>query len=343
MGCFFSKATTKNQNPQNHQPSLPKSTQNHHEQTPPPEEESVKEVLSETPISKPNQVPIFIPETKTQIPLLQNPYEKFQNKNHQVPILIPETKTQLPLAHNPSQKFETNKSHQVPILIPETKTQIPLAQNPSQKFETKGSIEEVTEEVSQLSETTTVTESFSTATTATTATVTEKREDEATSKHCSRGESTATHHHKWNRSPSRKRPHVAADGNVAGGNERRVKSPARRSEPSPEKKMKSGSRLVRGRESGPVANRKINASSAGVRRDSGEGSGRRSRSPSCSRSVGGSSKVGISGGRKQAPVAVENGMEKKSENEEVEEKNDIVSQGESIENPHVSMECFIFL
>ncbi|CAJ2655002.1 unnamed protein product [Trifolium pratense] len=316
MGCFFSKATTKNQNPQNHQPhpkpSLPKSTQNHHEQTPPPEEEeSVKEVLSETPISKPNQVPIFIPETKTQIPLLQNPYEKFQN----------------------------NSRHQVPILIPETKTQLPSAHNPSQKFETK----EVTEVVSQLSETTTVTESFSTATTATTATVTEKREDEATSKQCSRGESTATHHHKWNRSPSRKRPHVAADGNVAGGNERRVKSPARRSEPSPEKKMKSGSRLVRGRESGPVANRKINASSAGVRRDSAEGSGRRSRSPSCSRSVGGSSKVGISGGRKQAPVAVENGMEKKSENEEVEEKSDIVSQGESIENPHVSMECFIFL
>ncbi|GAU41569.1 hypothetical protein TSUD_271780 [Trifolium subterraneum] len=340
MGCFFSRATTKNQNPQNHQPhqksSLPKSTSNHHQQTPPPppEEESVKEVLSETPISKPNQVPILIPEAKTQIPLLQNPYENFQNKIHQVPILIPETKTQIPLAHNPSQKFET-KSHQVPILIPETKTQLPLAQNPSQKIETKDSS---IDEVSQLSETTTVTESFSTATTATTATVTEKREDEATSKQCNRGESTTTtHHHKWNRSPSKKRSHVA------DGNERRVKSPARRSEPSPEKKMKSGSRLVRGRESGSVGNRKINAGSAGVRRDSGEGSGRRSRSPSCSRSVGGSSKVGISGGRKQAPVAVENGMEKKSESEEVEEKNDIVSQGESIENPHVSMECFIFL
>jgi hypothetical protein len=349
MGCFFSRATTKNQNPQKHQPhlrsSLPKSTPNHHEQTPPPppeEEESVKEVLSETPISKPNQVSILTPETKTQIPLLQNPYEKFQNNSHQVPSLIPETKTQIPLAHNPSQKFET-KSHQVPILIPETKTQIPLAQNTSQKFETKSSIEEVTEVVSQLSETTTVTESFSTATTATTATVTEKREDEATSKQCNRGESTTTNHHKWNRSPSKKRPHVAADGNVAGGNERRVKSPARRSEPSPEKKMKSGSRLVRGRESGSVVNRKINAGSAGVRRDSGEGSGRRSRSPSCSRTVGGSSKVGVSGGRKQAPVGVENGMEKKCESEEVEEKNDIVSQGESIENPHVSMECFIFL
>lgn len=310
MGCCFSRATTKNQNPQNQnsleniQPhlasSLPKS--NHDEVPPqPPEEEFVKEVLSETPISKPHQVPILIPETKTQVPLLQNPYEKFENK---------------------------------------------------------GSTEEVTEVVvSQLSESCTVTESFSTATTAT---VTEKREDEATSKPSSREPSTTTH--KWNRSPSRKRP-LVADANASGGNERRVKSPARRQEPSPEKKVKSGSRLVRGRESGSIANRKVNTGSTGTRRDSGEGSGRRSRSPSCSRTVGGSGKVGTGVGRKQAPAAVQNVTEKKSEIEEVEgksdivcnvtekkseseeagEKNDIVSQGESIENPHVSMECFIFL
>ncbi|CAI8614444.1 unnamed protein product [Vicia faba] len=141
--------------------------------------------------------------------------------------------------------------------------------------------------------------------------------------------------HKWNRSPSRKRP-VVADANVSGGNERRIKSPARRPSPSPEKKMKNGSRLVRGRESGFVANRKVNAGPTGVRRDSDEGSGRRSRSPSCSRTVGVSSKIGVGVGQKQAPA-------KKSESEEGEEKNDIVSQVESIENPHVSMECFIFL
>ncbi|CAK8575570.1 unnamed protein product [Lathyrus sativus] len=305
MGCCFSRATTKNQNSlKNTQPrltsSLPKS--NHDEALPqPPEEEFVKEVLSETPISKP---------------------------------------------------------HQVHILIPETKTQIPVVQNPSEKFENKVATEEVTEVVvSQLSESCTVTESFSTATTAT---VTEKREEEATSKPCSREPTTTIH--KWNRSPSRKRP-LAADANVSNGNERRVKSPATTSQPSPEKKVKRGSRLVRGRESGSVINRKVNAGSNGARRESGEGSGRRSRSPSCSRTVGGSGKVGIGVGRKQAPVAVENVTEKKSESdkvggkndivcnvtekksesEEVGEKNDIVSQGELIENPHVSMECFIFL
>ncbi|CAI8600129.1 unnamed protein product [Vicia faba] len=186
-----------------------------------------------------------------------------------------------------------------------------------------------------------------------TTTVTEKREDEATSKPCSREPTTTTH--KWNRSPSRKRP-VIADANVSGGNERRIKSPARRPSPSPEKKMKNGSRLVRGRESGSVANRKVNAGSTGVRRDSGEGSGRRSRSPSCSRTVGVSSKIGVGVGRNQAPAKkseseevgeindiVCNVTEKKSESEECEEKNDIVSQVESIENPHVSMKCFIFL
>lgn len=316
MGCCFSRATTKTQNQQNlnslknHQPHLrssqTKSNPIHYE-----EEESVKEVLSETPISK---APILKPETNTQIPLLQNPSRKFENNGH-------------------------HHHHQVQILIPESNTQMAIVQNSSQKFQTNAPKEEVTEVVvSQLSEATTITESFSTATTATTATVTDKREDEATSKQCNRDFTTTTH--KWNQSPSRKRPLTG------GGSERRVKSPARRPEPSPEKKMKSSSRLVRGRESSPVANRKLNVGSGGVRRESGEGSGRRSRSPSCSRTVSGSGKVGVGGGRKQAP-AVENGVEKekekKSESEEVGDKNDIVSQGESIENPHVSMECFIFL
>lgn len=223
----------------------------------------------------------------------------------------------------------------------ETKTKMPVVQNPVEKFETKGPIEEVSvsvsEVASQLSELCTESESFSTATTVT---VTEKREDEAISKPCSREGTTI---HKWNQSPSRKRPH-AADGNVNAGRERRVKSPARRPEPSPEKKVKGGSRLVRGRESGAMGNRKLNAGSAGLRRDSGEGSGRRSRSPSCVRTVAGNCKVGVVGGRKQTPSPVDGvEMVKKSESEEVEEKNDIVSQGESIENPHVSMECFIFL
>jgi len=50
--------------------------------------------------------------------------------------------------------------------------------------------------------------------------------------------------------------------------------------------------------------------------------------------------------KETAPVfAVGKGKEKesKSESEEVGEKNDVASPEECLENPHVSMECFIFL
>ncbi|TKY66888.1 serine/arginine repetitive matrix protein [Spatholobus suberectus] len=282
MGCCFSTPTTQNQNNQSTQ-----KNHHHHEPPPPPlEEESVKEVLTETPISKP---------------------------------------------------------HQVPILTPEIKTHLPLLQNPPPNFETKHPIEEISEVVSQLSETcsASISESFSAATTATAT----REEEEATSKHSIRDGTTANH--KWDRSPSRKRPY-AADGNLAaGGRERRAKSQARRPDPSPEKKIKGGSRIVRGREmreSGPAANRKRNAGPAALRRDSGEGSGRRSRSPACARK----GKMSTGGGRKEVAPASGVEKEKKSEGEEVEvgagERNDdVVSPEECIENPHVSMECFIFL
>ncbi|KAG4980156.1 hypothetical protein AAZX31_12G102900 [Glycine max] len=284
MGCCFSTPTKQNQN-QNNQTTK----KNHHHEPPPPplEAESVKEVLSETPITKPQQVPILTPETKTLLPLLQDPPPNFETKSKAPPT------------------------------------------------------EEVSEVVSQLSETCSISESFSAATTATTATavtattttvtVADKREeDEATSKI-----------HKWDRSPSRKRPY-AADGNLAGVRDRRLKSPARRQEPSPEKKMKGGPRPIRGREildSGTAANRKRNGGPAALRRDSGEGSGRRSRSPACVRN----GKVGAGGGRKEVAPAKEVEKETKSECEEVGEKNDVVSKEECLENPHVSMECFIFL
>ncbi|KAG2397232.1 hypothetical protein LR48_Vigan08g110400 [Vigna angularis] len=242
------------------------------------------------------------------------------------------------------------KPPQGSILTPETKTLLPLLQNPLPIFETKLPIEEHSEPVSQLSETCSMSESFSATTTttatATTTTVNEVREeDEATSKV-----------HKWDRSPSRKRPH-APDGNFASGRDRRLKSPARKSEPSPEKKIKGGPRQIRGREMRePVmaANRRRNSRAAAIRRDSGEGSGRRSRSPA--RAMTG--KMNAGGSRKEvappslaekketAPeiaVGKENEKEKKSEGEEVGEENDVVLQEECLENPHVSMECFIFL
>ncbi|MED6196239.1 hypothetical protein PIB30_045649 [Stylosanthes scabra] len=325
MGCFLSKSQTQNQNPYHQKnqppqrplrPSLPNSNLNHQQvplRPPPPppvlEEESVKEVLSETPITKRNQVPILEPEPDTLLPPLQNPHDKIESKSNQHPI--------------PN-----------PIIINNKKEE-----------------HEVSEVVSQLSEEPcSISGSFSTATT-----ITEKREDEVTSKRSiiRDGSTTMAKNHKWNnnRSPSRKRPH-AGDGNVASGRERRLKSPARRSEPSPEKRLHGGLRPVRGRESGSMANRKLNVGSAGFRRDAGEGSGRRSRSPSCARSGSAGGKAGASsGGRKEVPAtkgAVEKEEKKGSEggenkNEEIGQKNDVVSQEESIENPLVSMECFIFL
>ncbi|OIW06035.1 hypothetical protein TanjilG_11722 [Lupinus angustifolius] len=296
MGCCLSKRNPQNQNQNPHHRNSLKTQQPHLKsnpthvlappQQPPFEEESVKEVLSETPISKPHQVPILIPETKTQMPLVQNPAKDSETKDP-----------------NPIIKAE----------------------------------EEVSELVSQISEACSISESFSTANTGIT---TEKREeDEATSERSNR-DRIATTTHKWNRSPSnassRKGPY-AVNGNVAVGRGGRPKSPAKRSEPSPEKKVQSGRRPVRGRESGPVANRKINV---GVQRDSGEGSGRRSRSPSCNGKGGGTTMVCSEGGRKQVTPAKDVVEKEKSDGEE---KNEVVTPEESLENPHVSMECFIFL
>lgn len=218
---------------------------------------------------------------------------------------------------------------QVSILVEERKTQIGAIEPRVENFEAKpeGEVEiaEEVSEVSQLSEICSFSESFSTTTTATT--IAEKREDEATSKRLIRPPS--------NNAP-RNRPYAV---DATGGRERRAKSPARRPEPSPEKKKKiqGSARSVRGRESDQVANRKLNVGPPGVRRDRGEASGRRSRSPS-TRSVSATS------GRIQLKPPVK-GVEENSGSEKIGEKDDVVppEAQESLENPHVSLECFIFL
>ncbi|KAL5132217.1 hypothetical protein HKD37_12G034926 [Glycine soja] len=76
MGCCFSTPNSKPpQNGDKHQqPHLGSHEQNCRIRISQPlEEESVKEVLSETPISKPQQVPILMPQTKTQLPEIQHP------------------------------------------------------------------------------------------------------------------------------------------------------------------------------------------------------------------------------------------------------------------------------
>ncbi|KAK7401975.1 hypothetical protein VNO78_13887 [Psophocarpus tetragonolobus] len=227
MGCCFTtpnsnqpqNATATKQHPQPHQQNCSTKISQ------PIEEEHVKEVLKETPISKPQQVPILKPQTKTQLPVSQ--------------------------------------PQKVPI-----------------------------QNAFQLSETCSNGESLSSTTT-----VTENPHDEATSKR-----SNATQ----NRNRS-----YAVDHNIIGGRDRRPKSPARKPE------IPVGSRPLRRRESNDL------------RRHSGQGSARRSRSPS-------------RGGRSNVRQPRESGQRIAAVKGVVEE-NDSVSVKESLENPHVSLECFIFL
>ncbi|OIV96737.1 hypothetical protein TanjilG_11733 [Lupinus angustifolius] len=158
-----------------------------------------------------------------------------------------------------------------------------------------------------------ISESFSTTTATTVSTVTENREDEATSKR----RTTVIQ--------KRKKRSYAVDDNRTGERERRQKSPAR----MPAKRVPVSSPAVCRRESGQL------------RRDPGEDSRRRPRSPSSSGKVSGGvnqsqMKPPGRGGQRLPPA-------KFVENERVGEENDVVPKEESFEHSHVSLECFIFL
>lgn len=209
--------------------------------------------------------------------------------------------------------------------------------------------EDVISEVSEHSELCSFTESFSTTATGTGL---DKRDD---------GEEVNQ------RSPMRILRKRANAGDIAGGRERSVRSPARRPVPSPEKrKPVASSRPVQGR---AMVSQRKNVGvgvgpSNGLRRDSGEGSARRSRSPVTRSQVGsrqnqnvryrspGLSENGRSGGRSPAR-ALDNGVKMEKSNDDVvlpessnvEKRNDDVPDetSESLENPFVSLECFIFL
>lgn len=200
-----------------------------------------------------------------------------------------------------------SKPQQVSILKQETNTQMHDMKT------TKDSImKEASEEVSFFSETCSVGEGLST--------VPEMREDEVTSKLCIR---ERTRNQNRNQSDaSRKR----VEGNQIGGRERRPKSPALMPE-SPPQKAVMGSLSVRRREF-----------SDKIRRDVGEGPHRPSRSPSCHRTMGDGTgrsqlrQVERVGRRLPPPGKCESG-----------ERNDGGCMEESFVNPHVSLECFIFL
>lgn len=248
------------------------------------EEESVKEVLSETPVSKP-PTPETFSEKKTHFPVKQ---------------------------------LET----------------------------------EAPREVSEASEACEVSESFSYLSTTTTTTITEVRdEDEAISKRkrevgprITNGSSGITR---------RKRPNCGNE--LAGRRGRGPISPASRPDRSTEKRNRVEGKSIRGRESGQVrTTQRGGGGNNGVRRDIGEVSSRRSRSPA-TRTTGGVSRGGLvrntlkgtgrtSGrslggdGESQSQLQTNGGKK--------EEQNDVGSSqlgNESLENPLVALECFIFV
>lgn len=194
----------------------------------------------------------------------------------------------------------------------------------------KSSAEDFISEVSEQSELCSFTESFSTTTTLT-ATAPEKRDD---------GEEVTQ---RSPLKPRRKRPN---NGDMVKARERNVRSPARGTAPSPEKR-----KPVRGR--GMTGPRRNLGPTNGPRRDGGgDASAWRSRSPVTRRNSRNKSPAGRAGDR-SPPRPVEIGGGKSEVKKDVvpaeiskaKKQNDSISGeiGESLENPLVSLECFIFL
>uniref|UniRef100_A0A5B7BHC6 Serine/arginine repetitive matrix protein 1-like n=1 Tax=Davidia involucrata TaxID=16924 RepID=A0A5B7BHC6_DAVIN len=217
--------------------------------SPPPEEESVKEVLSETPIPKPP------PNNK---------------------------------------KIEATAAIKPP--------------------------EEIISEASEVSEICSFSEGLSTTT----------REDD--------GEVNQRVHKSPARVP-RQRPYY---GEFAGRKERGPRSPAR-SETSPEKRSCiTSSRSAQGQTTTTTTKRLNVGPPNGIRREPGEGSGWRSRSPAAGprpvrHKSPSSTTTGRSGDRSPVVTAENGGKLEKPDGDMSPET------GESLENPLVSLECFIFL
>ncbi|KAI3456285.1 hypothetical protein Pfo_012948 [Paulownia fortunei] len=290
MGCCFS-TNSSSPPPKTPHISNSKTTIKHSSisKSPPPthpllEEETVKEVLSETrTIPKP---------PSPRIPRVQGNRQNESPFIKAAPLLTDLSRT----AHE--------KEHQTGG----------VCKKPVMAF---GS-DDLSEEVSEICSTLGESESVSVSTT-----VTEKREN-----NCDRNDELRELRQ---RSPARYK-NRSFSGEVK--REKTVgRSPGRRSEPSP-------SRVRPGTGSG-----------YGRRRDSGESSGRRSRSP-VTRTESGPSKTGLvrsQSARKtgKSPARVGSGLgeriRKLDEGKDDGDKKWPPTSNESLENPLVSLECFIFL
>ncbi|XP_021830777.1 pinin-like [Prunus avium] len=324
MGCCMSTTTTEKSpalGPQKLQHSLvgtqgPRSDDAHDSRAPPPvDEETVKEVLSETPRPKPT------PSSPPPPPLM--PFTKLQE-------------------HEPVDQ-DQEKRAQEPVFEKKIKQEDP------EKIEEKIPIYNNNGEISEVSEICSLSESMSTTT------ITRDDDEEV--------------HQRVNRSPMR----IPKNRDPVGQRRDRVvgKSPTRRTESSPGRKYGpngnngNGSvRLVQSREPGPGQQPLSRRGSAELnrrgsraesnRRDPGESSGRRSRSPATRVTDGGGANranVGRSPSARRSgrypgrttvgPVESSGSTRRVAEEPMMEEGK--WPANESIDNPLVSLECFIFL
>ncbi|XP_042519269.1 serine/arginine repetitive matrix protein 2 [Macadamia integrifolia] len=281
--------------------------------SPPPqplEEETVKEVLSETPTPKPS----FLNVETHEIP--PPSFLKIQTDKHSSP---PTPSPPPPLPPHPHPSF--------PIKVEEAKmgSRKTLPPDPA------------VEEISEVSDMCSLSESVSTTT------IGEGRIDDGEVRQ------------RVDRSPAkipRKRP---VGGEFTGRTERGEKtSPARRFDQSPGRRNDNNATMkpspVRHHHTrdmtgtgGAYTNRRRSpGSDGGVSRDPGEGSARRSRSPATRAGLGRSpSSRAVRSPARIPALGPENG--RKPEESRGDEGNWNWPANESLENPLVSLECFIFL
>lgn len=324
MGCCLSTTTPTTTKPKSHKPNPDSPMPNPYAGAPPPpppqpvEEETVKEVLSETPFPKPptpklstaykNHLGPVVPEQpKIQPTAAIRPINsRYDNHHHQPPNHLHPVAEQ-PRIHQPTAAIKPNGSssyHQPPDHLHPVAEQPRIQPTPAVKPP-----DEIVSEVSDLSELYSFSESLST--------VTEnfiENEGEVTQR---------VRHRSPVKNARRKRPAVAGGG----------RTPARRSEPSPAKK----GQVSQGRNVTPA---RRNAGPSNVlRRDAGEGSGRRSRSPATRGEGGVRRPVRSAGGqdrRSRTPAGRRDGGEGGAAVPET-------AAEKSLDDANVSLECFIFL
>ncbi|KAJ8618154.1 hypothetical protein MRB53_014340 [Persea americana] len=311
--CFSKKKQT---------PSSSSSTKRHFPQenprrrrSPPPleEEETVKEVL---PISETPKTPLPKIEPKSSFPVPEAP------KTSTVKEVLP----LLEIPQNPIPEIDPKPTAAIPetpkasLADRQTKPSFPKAEvgEKEEKIPTFISADET----SEFSEICSVSETISTAT------IAERRDGEENA-----GDEVEMRP-KELVSPAKIRRKRSFSGDSAGRIERRAKSPARRSDPSP-----AGRTPVR--EMGRTNRSRTPTGSTGFRRETAE---RRSRSPATRKELGRSpSGRRAAGSPRRRPVeAAEDGGQKVKEGSAAADAAPSASK-ESLENPLVSLECFIFL